>query len=228
MTNPIICAIDTPDLEQAKNLATDIKENIGAAKLGLEFFCRNGANGVREIADLDLPIFLDLKFHDIPNTVEKAIKSISNLNCLMTTIHMLNGRETIKKCVELRQNNTHGTPMIMGVTILTSHNDIKQLGMHREINDQVLFLAEMAAEEGLDGIVCSPHEIEAIKSRFGDQLKLVCPGIRPEGSNSDDQKRIMTPKQAVNLGANYIVIGRPITASENPKKTSGKILDSLK
>lgn len=227
MNNPVICAIDTPDIEKALSLTNQIKENVGAIKLGLEFFCKNGPDGVIELSKTDVPIFLDLKFHDIPNTVEKAIRSISSLPCFMTTIHMLNGRQTIKRCADYRKNNPQ-SPMIMGVTILTSHSDITEIGINKDIQDQVLFLADIAAEEGLDGLVCSPHEIEPLRENFGNALKLVCPGIRPEGSNTNDQKRIMTPKQAVDLGANYLVIGRPITESTHPEKISQEIFSSLK
>lgn len=227
MNNPIICAIDTPDEGKASEITANIKNGIGAVKLGLEFFCKNGPQGVEQVSESGLPIFLDLKFHDIPNTVEKALKSISSLPCFMTTIHMLNGRETIKKCVNLRKENNQ-TPMVIGVTVLTSHADIHEIGIQKSITDQVLLLADIAAEEGLDGIVCSPHEIAAIKSRFGNSLKLICPGIRPEGSLSNDQRRIMTPKQAITLGADYLVIGRPITESPHPEKIAQEIFNSLK
>jgi orotidine-5'-phosphate decarboxylase len=225
--NPIICAIDTPDIAKAKEVASQISSNVGGIKLGLEFFCKNGPDGIKEVASSGTPIFLDLKFHDIPNTVEKAVRSISSLPCFMTTIHMLNGRETIKRCVNLK-SELENLPMLIGVTILTSHSDISEIGINLKIQDEVLMLAEIAAKEGMDGIVCSPHEIEIIKKNFGDSLKLICPGIRPEGISANDQKRIMTPKQAIEYGADYLVIGRPITESTHLGKTSKEICDSLK
>lgn len=227
MTNPIICAIDTPEIDEAIDLSSTIKSNVGAVKLGLEFFCKNGPQGVKKVSDSGTPIFLDLKLHDIPNTVERSLASLADINCFMTTIHMLNGRETIKRCVGLKQENKN-LPMLIGVTILTSHSDIAEIGIEKTINDEVLLLADIAANEGMDGIVCSPHEISAIKQRFGDDLKIICPGIRPEGSNSNDQKRIMTPREAVDLGADYLVIGRPITTAHDPEKISSEIVKSLK
>jgi len=224
--NPIICAIDTPDVSKAIKLSNEIKNNVGAIKLGLEFFCKNGPNGIIQVAKTGIPIFLDLKLHDIPNTVVKGLDSISSLPCFMTTIHMLNGKETIKKCVEFRNNNPK-SPMVFGVTILTSHDNIKEIGINHKIEEEVLLLAKIAVDEGLDGLVCSPHEIAPIRKEFGDKIKLLCPGIRPEGSNVDDQKRIMTPKQAIELGADYLVIGRPITESSQPEKISQEILNTI-
>ncbi len=225
--NPIICAIDTPIISEANNIISQIGDNVGGIKLGLEFFCKNGPEGIKEVANSNVPIFLDLKFHDIPNTVEKAVRSIASLPCFMTTIHMLNGSETIRKCVGLK-NEVENLPMLIGVTILTSHNDITEIGIDLKIQDEVLKLAEIAAKEGMDGIVCSPHEIEIIKKNFGNKLKLICPGIRPEGISSNDQKRIMTPKSAIELGADYLVIGRPITESTHLGKTSKEIYNSIK
>jgi orotidine-5'-phosphate decarboxylase len=227
INNPIICAFDTDKFQQAEDFALKIKDDIGFIKLGLEFFCSNGPEKVKYIQDKYLPVFLDLKLHDIPNTVAKSLAAIlRNISPAMTTLHLLNGSETIAKAVEVKKD-LGSKSMLLGVTILTSHNDISDIGIDRKIADQVLFLAEIAAKNNLDGIVCSPQEISLIKDNFGDDLKLVVPGIRPENSSQGDQKRIATPKQALDLGADYIVIGRPITESDNPKATCKDILASI-
>jgi orotidine-5'-phosphate decarboxylase len=230
--NPIICAIDTPNILEASTLTTSIKPYIGAIKLGLEFFTANGKAGVAEMAECGLPIFLDLKFHDIPNTVAGAIKSTSGLNILMMTVHTTGGSEMLKRAVEAAHDIAHANgsrPMIMGVTMLTSldNQDLDDIGIKHNIDQQVLHLAELAEKSGLDGIVCSPQEIDLVHSQMGNTLKLVVPGIRPAGSKSDDQKRTLTPKEALNAGANYLVIGRPITAQNFPSYAAEAIHQSI-
>jgi orotidine-5'-phosphate decarboxylase len=227
MKNPIICAIDTTETEKAKSLAQSVSPSVGMIKLGLEFFCSNGTEGVKEVQKSGLPVFLDLKFYDIPNTVAGALKGIANLNCAMTTIHLLSGSDVLKKAVDTVKIFKN-PPLLIGVTVLTSIDDVTELGFEHSISDEVFKLTELAVKCGLDGIVCSAHEIKRVKYNFGNSLKLVVPGIRPENSSNDDQKRVKTPKDAIKDGADYLVIGRPITQSDNPAKTSEEILNSIK
>lgn len=224
--NPIICAIDTVEIEKAKELIEQIKPYIGMVKLGMEFFYRNGVSGVEEIKKCGLPIFLDLKFHDIPNTVAGAIRAISELEVAITTIHTLAGSDVLKRAAQEIKTSGKKT-MLTGVTILTSLDDISEIGINRSIKSQVLELAKLAKNSGLDAIVCSPEEISLIKEFFGDNLKIITPGIRLKSDNKGDQKRVMTPKEAVDAGSDYIVIGRPITKSNNPSDAAKEIYNSL-
>lgn len=233
MYNPIICALDTKDVKEAQNLALSIKEQVGMIKCGLEFFTKNGSDGIRQIAQTGIEIFLDLKFHDIPNTVAEAVKSAVSLDVSIITVHSLGGKKMMQAAAiaareeSLRLNKKK--PLIVGVTILTSSDDsdLQEIGINRQVTKQVEILAKLAKEAGLDGIVCSPHEIKAVKSICGADFITVVPGIRPESSENNDQKRVMTPKEAIANGADYIVIGRPITKSENPQKAAEEIFNSL-
>ena len=226
MKNPIICAIDKPDLEQSNQLINNIKNDVGAIKLGLEFFCSQGPAGVKKVKENNIDIFLDLKLHDIPNTVAKAARQVAELGVFMTTIHTLGGAEMMK-AAKYEIAECENKPLLIGVTILTSHHDISEIGVDFTIRDQVLKLAELAATSGLDGVVCSPHEIADIKKNFGNDLKLIVPGIRGKHDKKNDQARTMSPNEAVTLGADYLVIGRPITAAENPPSAAKTILDSI-
>lgn len=224
--NPIICAIDTSDIIKARDFAIEIKDDVAAVKLGLEFFCRNGYKGVEVLNEIGAKIFLDLKFYDIPNTVAGAIKSILPLNLFMTTMHAGGGLEMMQRS-RTAADESANPPLLLGVTVLTSFADIKEIGVEAPIKEQVLNLANLAHKANLDGVVCSPHEIKFLKEKFGNDLQLVVPGIRPAGSDLNDQKRTMTPKEAITNGADYLVIGRPITESGNPKETIKNILKSL-
>ena len=227
MKNPILVAIDTTDLERAKTLINTVSPYVGGIKLGLEFFTRHGAAGVNQVAG-DLPIFLDLKFHDIPNTVAKAIAATRDINCFMMTIHASGGADMMRAAKQAALALPH-SPKVIGVTVLTSmdEGDLAQVGVAESPKNQALKLAELAQKAELDGIVCSPWEIADIRKICGDNFTLVTPGIRPEGSASGDQKRIMTPKQAVDLGSDYLVIGRPITGSDHPADAAAQIFASL-
>jgi orotidine-5'-phosphate decarboxylase len=231
-SNPIFCALDTQDLTAAKAMATRLAPHIGGIKLGLEFFTANGASGVRDIVALGVPVFLDLKYHDIPNTVAHAVKAAVALDVFMLTIHASGGSAMMQAAAEAAATEAvrlgKKKPLVLGVTVLTSmqKSDMLPLGIAGSVGDQVVRLAKLAAASGLDGIVCSPHEIEAIRACC-PHLTLVVPGIRPEGSDSGDQKRIMTPRQAVTLGADYLVIGRPITQSSQPEQSAAAMTASL-
>jgi len=226
--NPIYCAIDTNNIEHALKLIEKIKESIGGIKLGLEFYSHCGIEGINKIKELDLPIFIDLKLFDIPNTTKTALEGILNLEPKFTTLHVSGGSEMIKECVNVRNSNQSQTNLI-GVTVLTSFNErgIKEVGLSNSIQDQVLNLARLAKENNLDGIVCSPHEIKKIKLEVEDNLKLIVPGIRSIDDDTNDQKRTMNASEAMNAGADILVIGRPITMAKDPAEAAYKIFKSL-
>jgi orotidine-5'-phosphate decarboxylase len=232
--NPLICAVDTTDVEHAKTLASELAGSVGALKLGLEFFTANGAAGVRNIASHKFPIFLDLKFHDIPNTVAKAIYATAGIDTFMMTVHTAGGRAMLRAAIDASMDVAVRTgkerPLIVGVTVLTSldQDDLSMIGMRDTLDDQVKRLAGLAQDAGLDGVVCSPHEIASLRKQCGPDFALVVPGIRPEGSKAGDQKRVMTPREAIENGADYLVIGRPITEAPDVKKAAQDILKSLK
>lgn len=232
--NPIICAVDTPDISFASDLASKLEDSVGALKLGLEFFTANGAKGVEHIARHRFPIFLDLKFHDIPNTVAKAIEATAGIDTFMMTVHTAGGRAMLRAALDASMEVADTTgkhrPLIVGVTVLTSldQQDLEMIGIHTMIEDQVKQLADLAQSAGLDGVVCSPHEIEILRKHCGEDFVLVVPGIRVEGGEQGDQKRVMTAKEAMSRGADYVVIGRPITKSEDPKASAETILKSIK
>lgn len=231
--NPIICALDTTDAEAARALASQLVGKVGAIKLGLEFFTANGAVGVQHVSHSGLPVFLDLKFHDIPNTVYGAVKATAGIDCFMMTIHACGGKAMMQAALdasmEVARITGKARPLIIGVTVLTSmdENDIEAIGVKGAVSDQVQRLAALAQEAALDGVVCSPHEIAALRAQCGDEFKLVVPGIRPAGSAKGDQKRVMTPPEAKALGADWMVIGRPITEAANPSEAAEKIVVSL-
>ena len=217
----IIVAIDTVDSNQALSLTKTIPD-VGAIKLGLEYFCFNGPEGVKLISETGVKIFLDLKFHDIPNTVSGALKAILHLQPYMLTVHLSGGYDmlmmTNETVTEYCLKNSIKKPIILGVSVLTSldKNDFLSLGIKGKVQDQVIRLAKLAKDTGLGGLVSSAKELKVIREEIGNDLLLVTPGIRPLGGEINDQKRIVTPSQAINDGANFLVIGRPITASQDP------------
>jgi orotidine-5'-phosphate decarboxylase len=209
----VFVALDTPDLDRARSLGNSVKSLAGGLKLGLEFFCANGPAGVREIAEIGLPLFLDLKLHDIPNTVAKALKSLRPLEPAMVTVHSAGGRAMMEAAKAAAPEGTR----IVGVTVLTSldGDDLRSAGVSSGPADQVERLAELARDSGLDGIVCSGVEVRAASQRWPDGF-FVVPGVRPEGSGIGDQKRVVTPRAALDDGASILVVGRPITAADDP------------
>jgi orotidine-5'-phosphate decarboxylase len=229
----VFCALDTTDVATACDLAERLKSSVGGIKLGLEFFCANGADGFRRVAEMGLPIFLDLKFHDIPNTVAGAIRAVAPLAPQILTIHTQGGAEMMRRAAETaaEEADKHGLakPLVVGVTILTSldASDLQQMAVANPPEVQVPLLAQLAHENGLDGIVCSPKEIGLVRARVPLDFKLVVPGIRPIGSAVGDQKRVMTPKDAVEAGADVLVIGRPITTASDPAVAARAIAESL-
>ncbi len=226
MNSKIFCAIDTDELNLAIELAIQIGNVTGGIKLGLEFFQKFGSDGIKQVmANTDAKLFLDLKFHDIPNTVAGAVRNACDLNPDFLTIHASGGSEMIKAAKSVMPDNVK----LLAVTVLTSidNQELINIGQGSDIRSQVLKLAKLAKNSGADGVICSPQEIEIIRAEFGEDFILMVPGIRPEGSNIDDQSRVMTPNQALNLGADYLVIGRPITKSENPKLTAENIIANV-
>lgn len=213
MSNPIYVAIDTPDLKRAKDIADAVSRHAGGLKLGLEFFVANGMAGVEAIAAKGLPVFLDLKLHDIPNTVAKAVMAMRPFAPSIMTVHAGGGRAMMEDAKAAAPQGTK----VVGVTVLTSldRDDLGAMGLKGDPQDQVNRLAGLAREAGLDGIVCSGNEVGAVKAEWKDGF-FVVPGIRPAGSDIGDQKRVMTPRQALDAGASVLVIGRAVTNAEDP------------
>lgn len=222
----LICAIDTIDLPQAVALAKAVKPYVDMVKLGLEFFYANGVGGYKAIAKAGIPIFLDLKLHDIPNTVAGGISALLPLKPAMLTVHASGGLEMLKAAQ--KANNKKQTTLL-GVTILTSLDQqaVGEIGFSQKLESHVLRLAELAHKAGLKGIVCSPHELAAIKMRFRNDVITVVPGVRPAGAAKGDQSRTMTPTEARQAGADYIVVGRPITQAKDPAKAAKLISSEL-
>ena len=213
MSNPIYLALDLPRLDAAEALARKVKGHIGGIKLGLEFFCAHGHHGVHELAHVGLPIFLDLKLHDIPNTVAAAMQAIHVLEPAIVTVHAAGGRAMMEDAKAAAGEHTR----VVGVTVLTSldDSDLAATGIGGNAHDQALRLAELAHAAGLDGIVCSGHEVGAVRRQWKDGF-FVVPGLRPADGKLGDQKRIVTPRQARDDGASVLVIGRPISRAEDP------------
>ena len=223
--NPIFVALDTRDVHRAAAIARDVSGIAGGMKLGLEFFLANGPEGVLRIAEHRMPIFLDLKLHDIPNTVAKAVESIAPLSPAILTVHAAGGREMMAAAKAAAPDGTR----VVGVTVLTSldADDLAKTGIAGSPADQVERLAELALEAGIDGIVCSGEEVAAVRDIWPEGF-FVVPGVRPEGAAVADQKRVVTPFDALNDGASVLVIGRPITGAANPAQAIRDIAETLK
>jgi orotidine-5'-phosphate decarboxylase len=201
-----------------------VKRHAGGLKLGLEFFCHNGRTGVMELAELGLPIFLDLKLHDIPNTVAKAVQALSPITPAVLTVHAAGGRAMLEDAKAAAPAGTK----VVAVTVLTSldGNDLNSIGVANDSHAQVERLAGLAREAGLDGIVCSGNEVSAARRKWKDGF-FVVPGIRPADAAAGDQKRVMTPRKAIDAGASILVIGRPVTAAEDPATALREIAGTL-
>jgi orotidine-5'-phosphate decarboxylase len=222
--SPIFVAIDTPDLRRALLLAEAVRVEAGGVKLGLEFFCANGPVGVREIARLGLPIFLDLKLHDIPNTVAKAVEALAPIAPAVLTVHAAGGQAML----EAAKAAALPTTKVVGVTVLTSldEGDLGAAGVAGSPADQVRRLADLAQSAGIDGIVCSGAEVAEARAAWPEGY-FVVPGLRPAGGDAGDQKRVVTPRQALDDGASMLVIGRPITAADDPARAIATIAAEL-
>jgi len=233
MRNPIIVALDVPAAEPALKLVEQLAPVSGGFKIGSELFTSAGPDIVRRIRSLGAPVFLDLKFHDIPNTVAKAVAAAVQLDVQMLTIHISGGREMIKAAEQTAQESAwrvgHTPPLVLGVTVLTSldSNALSELGFDPNVARQVRRLANMANKVGLRGLVCSALELAELRQVMPASMQLVCPGIRLENEPADDQKRTLTPREAIQAGASWLVIGRPIYAAENPRAAAAKVLETL-
>jgi orotidine-5'-phosphate decarboxylase len=224
-SNPVFVALDTPDLEYALALAAQLRPFVGGIKLGLEFFTAHGADGVRAFSDAGVPIFLDLKFHDIPNTVAGALRAAAALDVAIVNVHAAGGEAMMKAAREAAGAKTK----VIAVTVLTSlaDNDLTAMGQLPPAREQVLRLAALTKDSGLDGVVCSAHEIAVLRHALGPDFLLVVPGIRPAGAALGDQSRVMTPAEAFAAGADILVIGRPITGAADPVAAARDIAQSL-
>ncbi|HUK58361.1 MAG TPA: orotidine-5'-phosphate decarboxylase [Stellaceae bacterium] len=227
--NPLLVAIDTPDPARARALAAAVANVAGGIKLGLEFFTANGPAAVKEIAR-GAALFLDLKLHDIPNTVAGAVRAAAALEPLLLTVHAGGGPAMMRAAAEAAGAAGARRPKLLGVTVLTSLDDadLARVGQSGPAADQALRLALLARESGLDGVVCSPHEVARLRAACGQDFLLVVPGIRPAGTGADDQKRVLTPRAALDAGADYLVIGRPITAAPDPGAAARAIAAELR
>jgi orotidine-5'-phosphate decarboxylase len=220
MTNRVFVALDTPDFDRAHAIAMRVRHHVGGIKLGLEFFMANGRTGVRDMAELGLPIFLDLKFHDIPNTVAKAIQALRPLEPAILTVHAAGGRAMLEDAKAAAPVGTK----VVAVTTLTSLDgaDLNSIGCPDDPHEQVLRLTRLAMAAGVDGVVCSGAEVAAAKALWPKGF-FVVPGVRPANGFAGDQKRVVTPREAIDAGASILVVGRPITQAENPDTAAREI-----
>lgn len=230
--NPILCAIDTTDPRRAEALTVAAGPHIGGVKLGLEFFCANGPAAVGKIGRGASALFLDLKLHDIPNTVAGAVRGAARLEPSFLTVHCAGGPAMLRAAAEAARSVAEGgSPRVqlLGVTVLTSldESDLEAVGQRGPVSEQTLRLAGLAQSCGLDGVICSPLEITALRNRCGPGFVLVVPGIRPAGAARGDQKRVMGPREALDAGADYLVIGRPITAAADPASAAQAIVQEI-
>jgi orotidine-5'-phosphate decarboxylase len=233
MRNPIFVALDVPTQEAALALARELAPVVGGFKIGSELFTSAGPEIVRAIRATGSAVFLDLKFHDIPNTVAKAVASAVMLDIQMLTIHTSGGIEMMRAAEEaaraVANKANRPAPLVLGVTVLTSMDGagLSELGWKPDVGRQVERLADLAVKAGLRGLVCSPLEIARLRQILPEDTQLITPGIRTGAEKADDQKRTLTPKQAMDAGANWLVIGRPIYAASNPRSAAEVILASL-
>lgn len=224
----IIVALDAKSQFDALTIAEQLDPALCRVKVGKELFTHEGPIIVKALQDKGFDVFLDLKFHDIPNTTAQAVCAAADLGVWMVNVHASGGRKMMETCVERLKAGNYKTQLI-AVTVLTSmgREDLKDIGLDIEPNEHVKRLAQLTKDSGLDGVVCSAQEAKMLRETIGKDFALVTPGIRPEGSNADDQKRIVTPKQAMLDGSTHLVIGRPITKSENPRQALKDILATL-
>jgi len=228
MTNiadKIIVALDVATKRQALGLVEQLRDQVSFFKVGLQLYTAEGPEIVRAVLSTSAKVWLDLKLYDIPNTVARAVESASNLGVQMLTIHISGGSEMIRAATAARPNKM----LLLGVTVLTSATEqtLREIGIADKVDDQVVRLAKLGVEADIDGIVASAHEIKMLRTEFGDKIKIAVQGIRPTWADPGDQKRFMAPRQAVEAGADYIGIGRPITAHRNPREAVAKVLDEL-
>jgi len=228
-TKPVIVALDYPALDDALALADRLDPQACRVKVGKELFTRAGPQAVSMLAARGFEVFLDLKFHDIPNTVAGACRAAADLGCWMLNVHAGGGREMLEAAVAALGGEP-SRPMLIAVTVLTSLDDaaLGEVGVSGGVAGQVERLAALASASGLDGVVCSPLEIAPLRARLGDAFALVTPGVRPAGASVDDQVRVATPGNAVAAGAHYLVVGRPVTRAADPAAAVAAINDECR
>jgi len=221
----IIVALDVPSKKEALALVDQLRGQISFFKVGLQLYTASGPEVVREIVRQNANVFLDLKLHDIPNTVASAVAAARELGARMLTVHLSGGRVMLEAAAAAKTPDL----LLLGVSVLTSSDEttLREIGVGSSVEQQVERLSALGINAGVDGIVASPHEIKLLRARFGDKVLIVTPGIRPTWAESEDQKRITTPREALQHGANYLVIGRPITAHKNPREAVQMILQEI-
>jgi orotidine-5'-phosphate decarboxylase len=227
-SNPVFVALDTPDLERALTLSRAVRSHVGGLKVGLEFITACGPDGVKRIVDIGLPVFADVKFHDIPNTVAAASRELARLGAKMFNVHASGGEVMMREAAGAA-HAVDPNVKVLGVTVLTSIDDalLGAVGQRGPSAEQVVRLAQLAKRSALDGVVCSAHEIAALREVCGSDFLLAVPGIRPAGSDLADQRRVMTPGEAHAAGADILVVGRPITAAPDPASAARAIAAQL-
>ncbi|PRB80628.1 orotidine-5'-phosphate decarboxylase [Pseudomonas sp. MYb185] len=226
---PIVVALDFPDMALALAMADRLDPAQCRVKVGKELFTATGPAVVEALQGKGFEVFLDLKFHDIPNTAAHAVRAAAELGVWMVNVHASGGRRMMEACREILDRRAGARPLLTAVTVLTSleQEDLQEIGIDIEPMVQVQRLARLTQDCGLDGVVCSAREAKALRGALGDEFQLVTPGIRPEDASADDQRRIVTPRQAMDNGSSYLVVGRPITAAADPAQALAGILDSL-
>lgn len=233
MRNPVFVALDVPTAEQAVDLVRDLAPVVGGFKIGSELFTAAGPDIVRTVRQTGAQVFLDLKFHDIPNTVARAVAAAVRLDVQMLTVHASGGLAMLQAAEQAARQTASQTgrnaPLVLAVTVLTSLDSaaLAEVGCDDHVGRQVERLAALAVRAGLRGLVCSPLEVAGLRQMLPPQVQLVTPGIRPEGEAADDQRRTLTPREAMDAGADWLVIGRPITGAPNPRLAAERILRSL-
>ncbi len=228
-TERIFVALDSTDVAHATDLARSLVGHVGGAKVGKEFFTACGPEGVRSIATTGLPVFIDLKWHDIPNTVAGALRASLPLKPAIVNVHAGGGAAMLRAAADAAAEAGDARPLVLAVTVLTSmdDDDLHAVGVAGTAGDQVVRLARLAQDNGIDGVVCSAREINALRAACGPDFKLLVPGIRPTWAAAGDQKRVMTPREAIERGADYLVIGRPITGADDPLAAARLIAEEL-
>lgn len=228
MKSKLIVALDVDQESQARQIVEELHDCVGFFKVGLQMFTRFGPSIIKHIRSKEADVFLDLKFHDIPHTVAHAVESACELDVGMLTVHASGGSDMMSAAVEAG-TKAERKPLILAVTVLTSmdQTDLEEVGVNHTLTGQVMNLARLAKSSGVRGVVCSSHEISLIREDITEELTLVVPGIRPAGSDLGDQKRIMTPQEAVEAGADFLVVGRPILTAENRRKAAEDILAQM-
>jgi orotidine-5'-phosphate decarboxylase len=221
----LIVALDFPTQTKALALVSVLSGSVSTYKIGLQLYTAAGPAIVQAVAATGAKIFLDLKLHDIPNTVAKAVGAAGELGVQMLTVHLTGGSAMLKAAVEAKPPHLS----LLGVTVLTSatQETLGEIGVSASVEDQVIHLAELGKSSGIDGLITSPHEVGLIRERFGPEITLVTPGVRPAWAAADDQKRFTTPRAALDRGADYLVIGRPITADPDPRAALERVVEEM-